>query len=199
MLKNKIMNWLIDNPKEILEVVDQINSLNGELMHLDFTPKQLLDNMLHEYSPTEILEMTNNDYFCLDEEYFSIVMGDLYSHTRADVDRILLDNIEVIVDSIIENKVQLASDYIIAEGLYNIIKSYELFEYLQDTEDYREIVRELFSIYDYEPMGYKVSGEYVDLYFVNQHNEELIVDCRLCTRGIDNSPIRVKVLEITKK
>ena len=199
MLKNKIMNWLIDNPKEILEIVDQINSLNEDLIHLDFVPKQLLDNFLHEYSPTEILEMTNNDYFNLDEEYFSKVDGDVYSHTRADVDRILIKHIDEIADSVVANKVELASDYIIAEGLYNIIKSHELFEYLQGTEDYREIVRELFSIYDYEPMGYKVSGEYVDLYFVNQHNEELIVECRLCTRGIDNSPIRVKVLGITKK
>ena len=201
MLKNKITNWLIDNPKEILEIVDQINSLNEGLMHLDFVPKQLLDNMLHEFSPTEILEMSNcNDYFDIDEEYFAITGGELQSYNRQQVDRILIDHIDEIADSVVANKVQLASDYIIAQGLFDIIKSHELFEYLRGTEDYREIVRELFSIYDYQPMGYKVGGEYIDLYFTNTAtNEELIIDCRLCTRGIDNSPIRVKVIGITKK
>ena len=198
MLKNRIANWLIDNPKEILEVVDQINGLNEGLIHLDFVPKQLLDNMLHEYSPTEILEMTNNDYFRIDEEYFSITCGDLYSHSRADVDRILLDHIDEIADSVITNKVELASDYLIADDLYYIIKDQELLDYIYNTEEYRKIVKELFSIYDYEPMGYKVTGEYVDLYFTNQHNEEMVIDCKMLTKNIDNSPIRVKVLGISR-
>ena len=99
----KLKKYFFENTEDLQDVVVQINGYNGSLEFLDFLEMEMIDEVLSECLPSEILMNAFHGQFNPHEDYFSIdVYGHLVSYTEYEFKKELLDYLDEILDQLFE-------------------------------------------------------------------------------------------------
>ena len=99
----KLKKYFFENTDDLQDVVVQINGYNGSLEFLDFLEMKMIDEILSEQLPSDILRNAYHGKFNPYEDYFSIdVYGHLVSYTEYEFKKELLDYLDEILDQLFE-------------------------------------------------------------------------------------------------
>ena len=99
----KLKKYFFENTDDLQDVVVQINGYNGSLEFLDFLEMKMIDEILSEQLPSDILRNAYHGEFNPYEDYFSIdVYGHLVSYTEYEFKKELLDYLDEILDQLFE-------------------------------------------------------------------------------------------------
>ena len=99
----KLKKYFFENTDDLQDVVVQINGYNGSLEFLDFLEMEMIDEILSEQLPSDILRNAYHGKFNPYEDYFSIdVYGHLVSYTEYEFKKELLDYLDEILDQLFE-------------------------------------------------------------------------------------------------
>ena len=117
----KIRTYFNANKTELFEVVNQINSYDSSLQHLEFLDMEDLDMYLDGLTPTDIANKIFFGDFNPNHEYFKFnVYENLESFDEWELNRELFDNIDEIIERIIDLKDEIELPEEIEDILENI-------------------------------------------------------------------------------
>ena len=99
----KLKKYFIENPEDLRQVVVEINGYNGSLEFLDLLEMDMIDEVLFEYLPSEILNKAFYGDFNPNDDYFTLEpIGNLTSYTEYEANKELLDYLDEILEQLFE-------------------------------------------------------------------------------------------------
>lgn len=103
-LMNNLKGYLLDNSEELLQVVSDINSWNGQLDYLDFISMDFFDDYMEGNSPSWIAERIYYGDFNPNDDYFMFNgYGNLESYDEYKAIEECKGYIDEIVDALFDN------------------------------------------------------------------------------------------------
>ena len=117
----RIKTYFNANKTELFEIVDEINSYDSSLQHLEFLYMEDLDMYLNGLTPTDIANKIFFGDFNPNHEYFRFNgYGNLESFDQWELNKELFDNIDEIIERIIDLKDEIE----LPKEIENILKNF---------------------------------------------------------------------------
>ena len=111
-IKEEIKEYLLNNIEQIEYIVNDINNWNGELEEYKVYEN---DNEFFEIyfdNPFDLIRVIyKNDKYSPDDNYVQIdIYGNLISYTKSEYRELLKDDIDIIIDSLLDNLSHISLD-----------------------------------------------------------------------------------------
>ena len=121
-MKNKIKEMLKSDMYLTMDIVGQLNSLNGSFETYVLYNMEDFDEMMEGYTPTELAERIFFGDFNINDDYFGF---DSYANLESITEYEIQDHFEPIIDEIVDSMLYHYTDlYIDNEGLDNLVNEY---------------------------------------------------------------------------
>ena len=122
-MKNKIKEMLKSDMYLTMDIVSQLNSLNGSFETYVLYNMDDFDEMMEEsYTPTELAQRIFFGDFNINDDYFYF---NGYANLESITEYEMSDHFEIIIDEIVDSMLYNYSDlYIDNEGLDNLVNEY---------------------------------------------------------------------------
>ena len=111
-IKEEIKEYLLNNIEQIEYIVNDINNWNGELEEYKVYEN---DNEFFEIyfdNPFDLIRVIYKNYnYSPDDDYVQLcIYGDLISYTKSEYRELLKDDIDIIIDSLLDNLSHISLD-----------------------------------------------------------------------------------------
>ena len=122
-MKNTIKGYLLNNTEEIMEVVQELNSWNGCLEHLEVIDMEYLNDYLHDLDPIEIANKIFFGDFNPNHDYFRF---NAYNNLESFEAWELEDEYKKYIDEIVENLIYYKDAITLSDDELNeLLEQYE--------------------------------------------------------------------------
>ena len=107
-MKNTLRAYLLNNMETTRELIQEVNSWNGTLEHLDYLDMEDLDMYLEGLTPTEVAYKIFYGDFNPNDDYFQFnAYANLVSYDLWDINAEIEDYIEEVIDAIVEYRARI--------------------------------------------------------------------------------------------
>lgn len=124
-MRNTLRAYLLNNMETTRGLVQEVNSWNGALEHLDYIDMELFNDYMLDSDPMWIAERIFYGDFNPNDEFFQFNgYGNLVSYDLYDINAEIEDYIDEVIEAIIENRDDIEMDEVI-ESMIEVLAEVE--------------------------------------------------------------------------